>query len=146
MNDELTTTIGTRINLNLLGEINQELKRTGKRMAAWIKEAVEEKLQNDNKEILDAEIKFLESKLGLLQKRKISMKEKEEDINKIPESEIPFLIQSKQILERDPIFVKGRIAKYKNDYHKTYKISEQDFYELMENAAVQYELEKVVAE
>ena len=130
MTIELTTTIGTRINLELLGDINLELKRTGKKMAQWIKEAVEEKLQNDNSEVLEAEIQFVKSKLSLLEKRKLSIKDKVDNLKQIPSSEIPFLLQTKKLLISDPTFIKGRINLYKNKFSKTYKISDQDFYDL----------------
>lgn len=137
MADEITTTVGTRINLDLLGDINLELKKTGKKMAQWIKEAIEEKLQNDNAEILDAEIEFLQKKLELLLKRKLLIKDKVKNIKNVPENEIKFLIETKKIIDKDYSYLPGRIRLYKNQFRKNYKISEQEFLEMLDNAHAQ---------
>lgn len=140
MADEITTTVGTRINLSLLSEIHHELQKSGKKISFWIKEAIEEKLQNDNSELLNARINYLKAELKILENKSNETKQKKKDISSINEEEMPFLLWSKKLLEINPNLIKGKIKDYKNRFSKNYRITIQDFYELVQNAEVQYSL------
>ncbi len=137
MEKEQTSNIGTRIPQSIFGDIIQEINGTDMNLSKWLREAVEEKLTNDNKEKLDIEIKYHEDILNSLKKRKDLFKEKEKDFSKIPAGEVSFLLETGKILEKDFSFIKGRINLYKNRFNKSYRISEQDFMKLINQAQEQ---------
>ncbi len=137
MEDNFTQPVSTRVSQEVVGMIIQEINGTKKSMAEWVREAIEEKLTNDNKDKIDQEIKHHEEALESLRKKKESFTEKEKTFSKIPEKEISFLIETKKIIDEDFTFIQGRINLYKNKFHKGFKISEQDFIELLNKACEQ---------
>ena len=130
---EQTMSISGRIPIILFSELCTEINHTHQTRSEFIKEAIEEKLLNENKEVLEAEIRYMEKKLEALRSKKEQIKVKKKDMNKIPSGEIPFLKETKKVLEQDPLFLKGRISLYKNKFKKNYRISEQEFLELVES-------------
>jgi len=143
MRDEPTTIVSARISQTLLLEIHQEIRETGKKLNEFITEAIEEKLLSDNSDFLKAEINKRGRELDVLKKRLETISEKKKNINHIPSQEISFLIETKRIIERDPTFLSGRIRLYKNRFAKHYRMSEQEFLTLLDNAEVQRECEKI---
>lgn len=129
---EQTINIASRIPLNLFAELCNEIKDIGQTKSEFIKEAIEDKLLNYNKELIEAEIKYLEKKVSILKAKKVQAKTKKKEMDKLSESEIQFLKESKDILIKNPTFIKGRINLYKNLFGKYYKIGEQEFWELMD--------------
>ena len=131
---EQSVPISARVPLNLFVDIHKELKETKQTISEFLKEAAEEKLLNDNGEALDSEIKYMEKKIGVLKAKKEQIKFKEKDMDEIPSNEISFLRETKEILIESPTYIKGRINLYKNRFDKHYRISEQEFWELLEKA------------
>ncbi len=129
---EQTMMLGTRISIILFAELCNEIKDIGQTKSEFIKEAIEEKLLNHNKELIAAEIKYLEHKISILKAKEVQAKTKKKDMNKPSKEEIEFLKESKDILIKDPTFISGRINLYKNLFGKYYKISEQNFWELLD--------------
>jgi len=127
-----TTSISARVPLDLFVEIRQEINETGQTMTEFMKDAAEEKLSNVNEQMLDSEIKMLESKLEILKNKKGRVKEKKQDLKKIPEEEIPFLKETKELLFKSPEYTKGRIKLYQNRFNKHYRVSEQEFWDLLD--------------
>jgi len=124
--------LSVRVPLTLFADMCLELEDTGQSRADFIKEAIEEKLCNDNKEILTAEIKYLEEKLAILKNKTIQVKEKEKNMKQMTEEELMFLKESKKIINENPVFLEGRINLYKNTFGKHYRISKEEFWDLME--------------
>ncbi len=129
--EENTTPITARIPLDLFAEIMSEIKDTNQTRSEFIKEAIEEKILNDNKEFMEAEIKCMEKKVEILKNKVKTFKKKKKNLNEPTAAEIDFLKQSLIILEENPHFIKGRISLYKNTFNKHMRLSEQEFWELM---------------
>ena len=129
---EDSITIASRIPLSLFAEVHAELRETGQTKSEFIKEAIESKLSEDNEKMLDLEIKMLESKLEILKNKKGRTKEKKQDLKKIPGEELPFLKQTKELLFKSPEYTKGRIKLYQNKFNKHYRVSEQEFWDLLD--------------
>lgn len=127
-----TTPITARIPVTLFVELCNEIRETGQNKSEFVKEAVEEKLLYDNKEMLEAEIKYLEKKIVILKNKVKTFKEKKKSMKTLSPQEIEHLKRSKEVLSRDPTFIRGRINLYKNTFNKTYRISEQEFWELLD--------------
>lgn len=139
MEGEQTTPISARVPLTLLAEIHKELKETGKNMNEFINEAVRDKLYNEsNVELINKEIEYHQEIVKNLEGKKKQHIEKEKVFDKIPEKEISFLLETKELLEREPTFVHGRINLYKNKFGKHFKISPNDFFKLLNKAEEQH--------
>ncbi len=132
METEQKAPVSARIPLDLFSSLYTEIKKTGQNRSEFVQEAIEEKLLNDNKELIEAEIKFLEKRIKILKVKLIQAKEKKSDLNKLSPEETKFLQESLDVLIQNPTFIKGRINLYKNTFSKYYKISEQEFWELLD--------------
>jgi len=106
-------------------------------MNQFLTEAIRDKLSSENEAVLDAEILRVETELELLKSRKKSVREKKENLENIPKHELPFLLETKKIIERDPTYLRGRIQLYKNKFSKHFRISEQEFLILLDNVEYQ---------
>ena len=73
---EQTMNMGTRIPVTLFAEVCNEINDTNQTKSEFVKEAIEEKLLNDNKELLEAEIKYMEKKIEILKVKKNQIKER----------------------------------------------------------------------
>lgn len=146
MAQELTAPVAARIPLSLLADIHNELQESNKNMSQFIQEALEEKLTNNNKEFLDAEILKKETELKILREKRETVAQIKKDIFQVPKEEIPFLLETKKIVDRDPTFITGRIQLYKNKFRKRHRISEQDFLLMMDNAAAEAQVRDTVPE
>ena len=132
--DEQKAPVSARIPISLFANLYTELKHTGQNRSEFIQEAIEEKLTNSDKELMLAEINYMEKKIEILKNKVKTVKEKKEDMNKLSKEEIKFLKESAEKLGKDPTFTKGRINLYKNLFNKHYAISEQEFWELLNKA------------
>ena len=147
MDKEITTTIAARIPLSLLGEIHKDLKETGKSMSDFVEESVRERLySNCNIELVNQEISHHKAIIDSLEKKKKDHSEKEKTLLKIPKNEVSFLIESKEVLEKNPTFCEGRINLYKNRFGKHYRISSEDFFALCYKAEDQANEKKTMEE
>lgn len=133
MTAEQKAPVSARIPLDLFSNLYTEIRKTGQNRSEFIQEAIEDKLLNDSKELIEAEIKFLEKRVEILKIKLKEAKEKKSDMNKLTDEEKDFLKESREVLGRDPTFIKGRINLYKNAFNKYYKISESEFWELMDS-------------
>jgi len=124
--------LGTRIPLELFADLLREINDSGQNKSEFVKEAIEEKLINDNKELMIAEIKYMEKKIEILKNKVNQFKEKKKQMSSLSPLEMEHLKKSKEILIKDPSFIKGRISLYKNTFNKHYRISEQEFWELLD--------------
>ena len=129
--DDQKAPVSARIPISLFANLYTELKYTGQNRSEFIQEAIEEKLTNSDKELMLAEIKYMEKKIEILKNKVEKFKEKKEDMNKLTEEEREFLKESAELLGKDPTFVKGRISLYKNLFNKHYPISESEFWDLL---------------
>ncbi len=130
--EEQKAPVSARIPLELFSSLYTEIKKTGQSRSEFVQEAIEEKLLNDNRELIEAEIKYLEKRTEILKVKLTQAKEKKSDMNKLSEAEIDFLKAARDVLIENPTFIKGRINLYKNTFNKYYKISEQEFWELID--------------
>jgi len=138
MDSEPTAIIHARISQSIFAEICSEINGSKRSLSDWLKEAVDEKLLSENKDKLEREIAIKEEELQILKKKKELFREKEKDIQKISDTEISFLLETKRVVEQDFTFIKGRINLYRNKFGKAYKISEQEFMQLLNSAYEQY--------
>lgn len=83
-------------------------------------------------EEIDKNIKNLQEQIERLKLRKIMANRKIEERKNISENEIDFLLETKEIIERDPEYLDGRIGLYLNKFGKPFKISRKEFYDLLE--------------
>jgi len=143
MKEEQTTSISTRIPLNLLTEIHMELKNTDKSRSQFVAEAIKDKLFSESsEELINKEIALYEAKINNLKQKLEHHKQKEKTFLKIPEKEVSFLIETKKILEQNPTFAMGRVSLYKNKFGKHYRMSPDDLFRLCYKAEEQVSEQK----
>lgn len=131
--NEQKAPVSARVPLELFADLYTELKYTGQNRSQFIQEAIEEKLLNCNKELIEAEVKYLEKKIKILKKRAEQIKTKKQKIKEQSKEEINFLKESREILGKNPNFIKGRIKLYKNLFNAyELRITEQDFWEMLD--------------
>lgn len=143
--DNQTTPMSVRVKVSTLLEMNKEIEGTNKTLPDFVREAIEEKLTNDNKEILEQELKKAEWIVKALKNKKKNFVEKEKIIQRIPEKEISFFLDTKKVIEQNPQFIQGRINLYKNKFNKNHlRISIQEFLQMIEGANNQHQEEQIL--
>ena len=131
-NEEQSVPITARIPLGLFADLCSEIKDIHQTRSEFMKEAIEEKLISDNKELIESKIKYMEKEVEILKAKKDQIKERKKEVVKITQEEIDFLKETREILLKDPSFLWGRIKLYKNSFNKHYRISEENFWELLD--------------
>lgn len=134
MEKDQSIPIAVRIPLTMFQEIQLEISDTKQNLSEWFKEAIEEKLYNENKGRLKIQQEYHESIANVYRKKIELFDIKKKQLYEIPKDEVNWLIETKKILFERPEFLKGKISLYKNKFFKNYRISEQEFYELMDRA------------
>ncbi len=136
MEREQTIPISARIPLSLLAEVQKELKETKQNMNEFINESVKDKLYNNiNLDLIEKQIELYKELINNLENKKKESVEKEKSFNEISKAEISFLLETKELLEKDPTYIQGRINLYKNKFGKHFRISINDFFKLLDKAA-----------
>jgi len=130
-----TLPISTRVTLEELAAI----KMSGETVADFLKNAIEEKLVMENADFVYKKLQDLENDKKVLLLKKGLIDKKAQNFKKIPNKEIGWLIETKKILEKQPLFIDGRISLYLNIFKKPYKLSKPEFFKLIQEADVQQE-------
>lgn len=123
-----------RISADVAVMMSNYLNRNNLEQPAFIRKAIVEKLEKEDKKFLDIEIKKHEECIESLKKGREILKLKEKALEKLPQKEREFLLHAAERLEKRPQFVDGLTDHYKNKFKKHYPISTQEFYKLMEAA------------
>lgn len=127
-----TIAINVRIPIELFAEMSKELSDIKLTRSEFVRDAIEEKLASDNRELMEQKIKYMEKELEVLKLKCNQIKTKRKEMEKIPVGEMEFLKETKILLEKDPTFLKGRIQLYKNRFNKQFRISQADFWDLLD--------------
>jgi len=136
--NEQTTPISARVPLTLLAEIHKELKESGINMNEFLNGAIKDKLYNSiNIELINKEIAYHKEIVKNLESKKKENADKEKVFDKIPQKDMPFLLETKKLLDKDPTYILGRINLYKNKFGKQFKISPEEFFKLLDKAEIQ---------
>lgn len=96
-----------------------------------LREALSNFLQQQDKDYLDKKIQEYNIILKKLEEEKKIMNLKNKNIQKLSKAEIEFLKESKDIIEKNPFYIEGRIESYINTFKKPYKLTKQDFFKLL---------------
>ncbi len=138
--------IQARLTNDEILEINLFCKNTGMKRSNFLRDAIKEKLQNDNPKYLTKRKKELQEELERIKKQEKFFEQKTQESTNFTKAEIQFLIESKEKIEKNPNFLDGCINKFINDFGKPYKISRNDFYKLMDEVENQSQEEKIIQE
>lgn len=98
----------------------------------WVRKKFDEEFTN--LEEIDRNINDLQRQIEDLNQRKALSIKKAEEKKIIPENEIKFLLETKEILSNKPEIIDGRISLYTNVFGKACRVSRAEFYELLERA------------
>ena len=129
--------VGVKFSSSEHNDILLAAENSGLDKSEYIRQAIEEKLINDNPKLLKKRKKELQEELEKIEKQEEIFKQKNNESTNLTDNEIKFLIESKEKVERNPNFLDGRINLFINDFGKTYKLSRKDFYKLMDEAETQ---------
>ena len=144
MEKEATTSISARIPTLEFHEIMMEIRDTKKTISEWIQEAINEKLNNESEHMTELNLQYHKSIIESLEQKKENSAQKKQDLIKLPLNEMVHLKNDKKFLFENPHFITGRISKYRNEFRKKYRISEQDYYQLMDLAEEQSKVNEIL--
>ena len=105
-------------------------------LSEWVREQIDSFLSDDLR--MERMIDDLRFKLEVLKGVKKQAKQKTETKKQIPEKEIVFLIETKKVIDANPLLIDGRINLYLNKFLKTYKLNRKEFMDLLFEAENQY--------
>lgn len=99
-------------------------------------EWVRQKLNEDFLDIkgVDKEIERKTSELEELKKKQKILLIKQEESKNISKEELEWLIETKKVIDRNPLFLEGRLRKYLNDFKKPYNLAKAEFLNLLNKA------------
>lgn len=130
--------VNTRIPEELFFQINDYIKlNPGLKPSDVLREALYCYLENINEDFLKTNIESYELKIKKMKEQIDLIKIKQNNIKKIPQKEIDFLLESKEVIDKNPYFLEGRINSYIALFKKPYKVSKQDFFKLLGEAEKQ---------
>ncbi len=127
---EKTQTVSTRLTVEQVNFILNSKENVGD----FVRNAIIDKLESESLDFVNKNIQELEEEKKLLLLKKKLIEKKHKELKEIPSKEIHFLLETKKILEQQPHFTKGRINLYIKTFQKPYKISEPEFFSLLEEA------------
>lgn len=132
--------ISIRISSDLLIGIRQ----SGQTNSDFIREAIQEKLEKENLDIINEEIEGRQREIKNLEKRKKLLVQKQKETKDISMEEIAFLLEAKEKISKNPLFLDGQHSRYCNLFPKPYKISKQDFIKLLDEAENQNQEKQII--
>ena len=138
--------VGIKFSSNEHLDLTLACKGRGVDKSEFIREAVFEKLQRENGGYLKKQEKELLESLEQNRKQQELLGKKKTDRKKIPKKELLWLLETKEMIERSPEFVDGRLNLYTNKFPKPYKTTKQDLFKLMEEAEIQSQEKQILKE
>lgn len=139
-NSEFEIYVGMRIS----EEQQLAISKSGQNKTDFIREAINEKIVREDKEFLNKQIRIKKEEIEKLENFKKIIQEKEEHKANIPSNELTWLLKTREIILQRPEFVVGRLKLYLNTFPKTFKVSQKEFLELLQEAENQYHEKKSI--
>lgn len=110
-------------------------------LGEWVRDKFDKDFMSS--EEIDKKIAELQEQIETLNGRKALNIKDTKQKDSFSKKEIDFLLKTREILSKDKGYLDGRISKYTNDFGKPFKLSRQDFLELLERVA-QTEAERIL--
>ena len=118
------------LGLRLVSRCNdQEIDKS-----VFIREAIDEKLEREDIDYLEEKEKKLIKELEKLQVHKKILGQKRDESVNLSSEEISELMDAKNSIQDNPMFLEGRISRFRNIFTKPYQISRPEFFKLIEKA------------
>ena len=135
MNDESTFSVTRSIKIS--PEQQRKVSVAGINLSEFVRNKLDEELTDDR--LIENRISYHEEELKLWKERRERHEQRTRRLFDLSDSEIKFLVQSKELLDSRPEFIDGRIQLYRNRFGKHFPVSVSEFQNLMEIAARQQE-------
>lgn len=120
------------------------IRNSGIERSDFIRQAIQEKLEKEDDDFINKQIRIKKEELERLETYKKLMKEKELIKSNIPKGELPWLIETKKMIQNRPEYINGRLRLYLKQFSKSYKLTKKEFLELLQEAENQYIEKEVV--
>ena len=127
---EKSNNINVRISLDEIIAI----KQSGMNISDFVRQSIQNELIRTSPNFLEKREKEIFEELEQIKQQKKLFELKKEESTNLTKQEIKALLESKKILETNPVFLEGRLNKFINEFGKSYKISKAEFINLMEEA------------
>lgn len=128
MKDELLVNYSIRLRPDQIASI----KQLNINFSSWARNKFDEEFTSLDE--IDKNIKNLQEQIDNLKIKKCTINKKIEEDKIIPDAELNFLWETKEILTRNPDFLDGRIGLYVNRFLKSYQPSRNQFLDLLKKA------------